>query len=237
MAEPMAYRSLADHGENIALAYGDEINKGVTGLIAQRLARRFNVPGVVVSFAPDVYTGSVRSARGYNIGGLLEQCSDLFIDSGGHEFAGGFSLKKENWDSFLERLKNAACSIEFTEGQEGQIVNIDAELPLDYLNPDILKIVDSFSPYGKDNEPLTFLAKNLFIDDLNFIGKNESKHIKMTLAGGKHKWPALFWDAAPRVLNKEFGKGDRVDAVFTVTRDWYKGIATPQLMICDVRRS
>jgi single-stranded-DNA-specific exonuclease len=81
------------------------------------------------------------------------------------------------------------------------------------------------------------MAKNLFIEDLSFIGKNETRHIKMILAGGKYKWPAVFWDAADRVLNKEVGKGDRVDAVFNVTRDWYKGIATPQMMIVDLKRT
>jgi single-stranded-DNA-specific exonuclease len=237
MAEPMAYRSLAEHHEKLALAYGNEINKGVTGLIAQRIARRFEVPAVAVSFAADVYTGSVRSARGYNIGSLLEQCADLFIDSGGHEFAGGFSLKKENWDAVRERLKTVAYAIELSEEREGQTVYIDAELPPEYLTPDLLNLVDRFAPYGKDNEPLMFMAKNLFIEDINFIGKVESKHLRMTLAGGKHKWPALYWDAAVRVVNKEFGKGDRVDAVFTLSRDWYKGIATPQMMITDLRKS
>jgi len=237
MAEPMAYRSLADHHEKLALAYGAEINKGVTGLIAQRIARRFNVPAVVVSFNADVYTGSIRSARGYNIGSLLEQCGDLFIDSGGHEFAGGFSLYKEHWDALTERLKTVAYAIEFDEAQEGQTISVDAELPLDYLTPDLLNLTDRFAPYGNNNEPLTFLAKNLIIEDLNFIGKQESKHLKLTLAGGKHKWPALYWDAAVRVVNKEFGKGDRVDAVFNISRDWYKGIATPQMMIIDLKKS
>ena len=236
-AEPMAYRSLADHDGKLALVYGSEINKGVTGLIAQRVARRFEVPSVVVCFAADVYTGSVRSARGYNIGSLLEQCADLFIDSGGHEFAGGFSLKKENWDTLQERLKTAAYTIELGEEREGQTVYIDAELPSDYLTPDLLNLVDRFAPYGKENEPLMFMAKNLIIEDLNFIGKVESKHLRMTLAGGKYKWPAVYWDAAVRVVNKEFGKGDRVDAVFTLSRDWYKGIATPQMMITDLRKS
>jgi single-stranded-DNA-specific exonuclease len=237
MAEPMAYRSLSDHDEKLALVYGKEINKGVTGLIAQRVARRFNVPAVAVSFAADVYTGSVRSARGYNIGALLEQCGDLFVDSGGHEFAGGFSLKKEHWDAFTERLKTVAYSAEFDGTPEGQSISIDAELPLDYLSPDILKLVDRFVPYGKDNESLTFLAKNLTVEDINFIGKNESKHLKMTLTGGKYKWPALYWDAAARVLNKEFGKDDKVDAVFNISRDWYKGIATPQMLIVDLKKS
>ncbi|MDR1858779.1 MAG: single-stranded-DNA-specific exonuclease RecJ [Treponema sp.] len=236
-AEPMAYRSLADHDEKIALAYGEDINKGVTGLIAQRIARRFNVPSIAVSFAPDVYTGSIRSARGYNIGSLLERFGDLFIDSGGHAFAGGFSLKKENWEAFTERLKTLAYSLEFDEAQDGQSISIDAELPLEYLNPDILKLVDRFAPYGKENEPLNFMAKKLVVEDINFIGKNESKHLRMTLAGGKHKWPALYWDAAVRVVNKEFGKGDLVDVVFTISRDWYKGIATPQMMISDLRKS
>jgi single-stranded-DNA-specific exonuclease len=198
--------------------------------------RHFNVPSIAVSFAPDVYTGSIRSIRTYNITGLLERCSDLFIDSGGHAFAGGFSLKKENWDKFLDRLKTVACVIEF-DREEDKSVFIDAELPHEYLTPDILNIVDRFAPYGEENQLLTFLAKNLIVEEINFIGKGESKHLKMTLSGGKHKWPALYWDAADRVLNKEFGTGDRVDVACNITRDWYKGIATCQMMITDLRKS
>lgn len=237
MAEPMAYRSLAGHDNKLALVYGKDINRGVTGLIAQRITRRFNVPALAVSFNAGIYTGSIRSARGYNIGVLLEQCSDLFIDSGGHEFAGGFSLKKENWDAFTQRLKTTAYAIEFSEADEGENVYIDAELPHDYLNPEILRLVDRFAPYGKDNEFLIFMAKNLLIEDLNFIGKPESKHLKMTLSCGKYKWPALYWDAAVRVMNREFGKGDRIEAVFNITRDWYRGIATPQMIIIDLKKS
>jgi len=234
--EPMAFKSFSEFSENIIFVYGEEINRGVTGLIAQRAVRRFNVPAIAVSFSPDVYTGSIRSARGYNIGSLLEQCNDLFIDSGGHEFAGGFSLKPGNWENFNERLKNAALSMELDEAREEGIL-IDAELPLEYLTPDILKLTDRFAPYGNENEPLVFLAKKLYVEELNFIGKNESKHLRMTLATGKHKWPCLYWDAASRVINKEFDKGDYVDVVFTITRDWYKGIATPQIMVSDLQKT
>jgi single-stranded-DNA-specific exonuclease len=234
--EPMAHKSLSELSEKITLVYGEEINKGVTGLIAQRAVRRFNVPAVAVSFSDGAYTGSIRSARGFNIGSLLEQCNDLFIDSGGHEFAGGFSLIPENWELFRERLKNVSLSMELAEDREEGVL-IDAELPLEYLTPDILNLVDRFAPYGKDNEPLVFLAKRLLVEDLSLIGKSESKHLKMTLATGKHKWPALYWDAAERVINKEFDKGDYVDAVFTITRDWYKGIATPQMMISDLKKA
>ncbi|MCL2043604.1 MAG: single-stranded-DNA-specific exonuclease RecJ [Treponema sp.] len=236
-AEPIAYQSLSEYDNKLAVVYSEEMHKGVTGLIAQRLARRFNVPSLVICYSGNVYTGSIRSARSYNICSLLEQCNDLFIDSGGHEFAGGFSLTDSGWDTFLKRLKSIAISIEFDDTGDGQEINIDAELPPDYLTPDILNLTDRFQPYGKENELLTFLVKNSVVEDVNFIGKNESKHLKMILAVGKHKWPALYWDAASRVVNKEFGIGDHVDIVFTVKREWYKGIATPHIMIVDLRKT
>jgi single-stranded-DNA-specific exonuclease len=237
IVEPMAYKSLTEYDEKLAVVYSEKINKGVTGLMAQRTVRQLNVPAIAISFGDEICSGSLRSARGYNVCALLEQCSDLFIDSGGHVFAGGFSLEKNNWDAFLERLKSIAYSIEFDEAADGQGIWIDAELPHDYLTPDILKLTDRFKPYGKDNEPLTFLAKGLLVEEINFIGKNESRHIKMLLATGKYKWPALYWDAAVRVVNREFGTGDLVDVVFSVARDWYKGIATVNMIVNDLRKS
>jgi single-stranded-DNA-specific exonuclease len=237
VAEPMAYRSLSGYGEKLALVYGEEINKGVTGLMAQRIARRFNVPAMAISFCDTICTGSLRSARGYNVHALLEQCGDLFIDSGGHRFAAGFTMEKANWESFLDRLKTVAYSIEFTESETEETISIDAELPPDYLSPDIFKLVDRFEPYGNENDPLTFMAKKLTVREINFIGKSETKHLKMTVDSGKHKWPALYWQAADRVLNKEFGIDDRVDLVFNLSRDYYKGNETPQMMITDLRKS
>jgi single-stranded-DNA-specific exonuclease len=59
----------------------------------------------------------------------------------------------------------------------------------------------------------------------------------MTLDAGKYKWPALYWQAADRFLNKEFKLEDKVDIVFNFARDWYKEMETPQIMITDLRKS
>jgi len=236
--ESMAYKNLAQFDEKLALVFSEKINKGVTGLMAQRASRNMNVPAIAVSIGDEICTGSVRTARGYNICSLLEQCNDLFIDSGGHKAAGGFSMVMGNWDSFLERLKDVSQSIEFTEDEsDEESIQIDAELPHEYLSPEILKLVDRFEPYGKDNDPLIFMAKKLAIKEINFIGKPESKHLKMTLDAGKYKWPALYWQSAERVINKEFGVNDKVDIVFNLTRDYYRGNETPQMMIMDLKVS
>jgi single-stranded-DNA-specific exonuclease len=237
IVESMAYKSFEQYKENLILVYNEKINKGVTGLVAQRAVRNFNVPSIAISLGDEICTGSIRTARGYNICSLLEQFNDLVIDSGGHQAAGGFSMTMENWESFLERIKIISESIEFDEEMDTQIIEIDAELPHDYLSPDLLKLVDLFEPYGKENEQLNFLTRKLTIKEIVFMGKPEQIHTKITLDAGKHKWSAIYWQSAERVLNKEFGVNDKVDIVFNLTRDYYRGNETPQIMILDLKKS
>jgi single-stranded-DNA-specific exonuclease RecJ len=237
LVDPMAYKNFSAYGENLTLVYSDKINKGVTGLMAQRAAKQFNVPAIAISMGEQIHTGSIRSARGYNVCSLLEQCSDLFIDSGGHRAAGGFSMVIKNWELFLERLKSVSSTIDFEEKEGEEIIQIDAELPHDYLSPDVLKLVDRFDPYGKGNEQLVFMSNKLTVKEINFIGKPEQKHIKMTLDAGKHKWPALYWESADRVLNKEFGINEKIDIVFNLNRNYYRGNETPQMIILDLKKS
>ena len=235
--ESMAYKSFDEYEQKFALVYSEKINKGITGLIAQRVCRCFNVPAMAVSIGEETCTGSIRSARGYNICVLFDQCSDLFIDSGGHKAAGGFSMVMKNWDAFMRRLKNAVSAIEFDEAQDEEIIQIDAELPHEYLSPDILKVIDRFEPYGSNNDQIVFMTKKIPVKDINFIGKPEAKHVKMTLDAGKYKWPALYWQSADRVLNKEFAVNDKVDIVFNISRDYFKGNETPQIMVLDLKKS
>jgi single-stranded-DNA-specific exonuclease len=236
IAQPIAERNLEAYSGNLAFAWGDDIPRGATGIIANRLCSHFKLPSIVVSFNDGIATGSMRSARGYDLQGILEQCADLFIDWGGHGFAAGFSLERDKWDAFLERLQTAAKVIEFPPAKvDADTIYIDAELPLSYLNPDIFKIVDMFQPYGKDNRELMFLSRGLKVIDLNFMGKLDARHVKLTLDAGRYKWAAVYWNAAERV-NTDFTLNDYVDAVFKVERNWFKGNSIPQLCVYDLQK-
>jgi single-stranded-DNA-specific exonuclease len=96
--------------------------------------------------------------------------------------------------------------------------------------------VDLFEPYGEENEPLVFLARSLRITDISFMGKTEVKHVKLTLDTGKHKWPAVYWQAADKV-KRDFDINDTVDLVFNLSRNWFNGVETPQLIVSDLKRS
>ena len=236
VVEPLAEESLAEFGGALVMAAGENIARGVTGIMATRLISRFKVPAVVVSLGEENAAGSLRSVRGYGLRPLLEQCADLFIDWGGHNFAAGFSIQRSNWEKFRERLKIVARTIELEAEGDEETLTIDAELPLSYLSPDIFTLIDRFEPYGEGNTPLTFLTRGLKIDDIFLMGKPEAKHVKLTLDAGKYKWPGVYWQAAEKV-KKEFDTGDRVDLVFKITRNWFNNTETPQLIILDLKRS
>jgi single-stranded-DNA-specific exonuclease len=68
------------------------------------------------------------------------------------------------------------------------------------------------------------------------MGKTEAKHVKLLLDTGKHKWPAVYWQAADKV-KKDFDLEDSVDLVFNMSRNWFNGTETPQLIVTDLKRA
>ena len=236
LAEPQAKKNLSEYSNKFAVAFGDNIPRGVTGVMANRLSASLKVPAIVASIGEGVITASLRSLRGFDLSNLLEPVKELFNDWGGHSYAAGFSITPANWEPFLEYLKSAASCLELTDEEDAGVLTIDAELPLSYLDPKIFDLIDRFEPYGKENDALLFVARNMHISDLNLMGKNGAVHVKLTMDTGKHKWPAVYWQAAEKV-KKEFDLGDNVDMVFRISRNWFKGIETPQLIVSDIKRS
>ena len=235
LVDNAAHQSLTKYSNNLVIAADSQIHRGVTGILANKLAQCYNVPAIVIAEPEDnTLVGSIRSVRGYDVTELLEQCSDLFVAHGGHNFAAGFTLYKNNFAEFERRLITAAQIMEFPQGEEKTLC-IDAELPQSYLTPDLLKLIDTFEPYGECNPQLVFLAKKLKIFAADLIGKDAS-HLKLTLSSGSTKWPALLWSGAER-LKRDFDTGSYVDIVFNINRNTFNGVETPQMILLDIKQS
>lgn len=210
---------------------GPEIYRGITGILAARLAKYFNAPSIVVAVLDGKAVGSARSVNGIHIKRMLDRISELFIDYGGHDFAAGFSLELERYDTFLERV--AAISQDLEEGDEGGNIEIDAELPDRYMTPKLKNLLDLFEPYGEGNPPLTFLVRGARIADITLIGKKEQSHVRLLVDTGSSKWPAVFWNAANRV-GRDFSKNDKVDIAFRLGINNYQNQENLQLTVLDI---
>ncbi|MFW5710345.1 MAG: single-stranded-DNA-specific exonuclease RecJ [Spirochaetota bacterium] len=231
---PKAQRSFDELNGQMVLVKDNSIHRGITGILAARLVQFFGVPATVVADLQSHLVGSMRSIKGFHLKGFLYNFEDIFIDYGGHDYAAGFSLEHERFEEFRQRFSTAVAELK-PQVQEEDVLEIDAELPADYLNPDLHKLVEQFEPYGEDNPPIIFLTRRLKISNIDLVGKGEQQHAKLLLDSGGYKWPAIFWRAGERV-NRDFSLGDTVDVVFRLGRNYFQNTETSQLTILDIKR-
>jgi len=236
VAEKFVLENLDRFSGKLAIVYGEEINRGVTGVIANRLIEKYNIPAMVVHLNENLAIGSIRSPGNYNIRQLIEPLDDIILNYGGHEEALGFSMERSLWEQYLERLEIEIESIQFYEIKKDELVEIDAELPLEYLIPDIFTLIDRFEPYGEGNAPLLFASSGLTNRDYNYLGKREPKHLKFILDTEKCMWTAIFWGGREKV-NDDIAIGDKVDLLYTFSRNYYKGVEHLQIIIRDICKS
>ncbi len=233
---PVARVSYETLNNRMALVFDPSIPRGITGILASRLMNLLGVPAVVVTAQDGRCIGSLRANRGFETRRFLDAFSDLFTDYGGHDQAAGFNFPEDRWAAFEERLKSILP--DFPLSKEGQdVIEIDADLPQDFLKPDLLEVVDRLEPYGEGCRPLVFSSHSLKIVSLDLVGKTGAKHVRLTLDGGAYKWPAIYWNALERLERGDFALGDHVDIAFQISRNYFQGQEKIQLTVLDLARA
>lgn len=231
---PKAYKSFEEHDSRIVIVYDPQVNRGITGIMASRLMNTFKVPAIVVAKLDTHLVGSMRSSKNMNVKKFLAKFDDILLDHGGHQCAGGFSLKQDLLDEFLIRADEA--SGELDAYVEDELIYIDAEIPPQYMTPELISTVELLEPYGEEYPVLQFMLRGAKIEEVAPMGQGVQTHARLLVSYGQHKWPAVFWRAGERI-GRDFDRGQTVDLVFRFGRNYYKNTETLQLTILDIAQS
>lgn len=209
-----------------------QYNEGVIGLVAGRLVEEFYLPSIVISKGKIYSKASVRSVKGFNIIEFLRQASDLLVDVGGHPMAAGFTVETQKLDQLEQKLYKLSAKLINKDHLE-RVLNIDLELPADFINFKIYDLAQTLKPFGMANPEPTFLTKNLIIESLRVIGK-DGKHLKLNL---KSK-DSNFWIEAIAFGMGELNSlevGDEIDAIYTIDLNEWNGNKRLQLKVRDIK--
>ena len=138
-------------GRHSIVLFSEDWHRGVVGIVASRLVESYYRPTIVLTRSTDdLYVGSARSIKEFDIHAALEECSDLLEHFGGHKSAAGVSLRPENFDIFVQRFEEIVSRTMPPEATVPEI-EIDAELRFSDITPKFLRILKQFSPFGPDN--------------------------------------------------------------------------------------
>ncbi len=231
---PKADKSFSASGERMIVVQDKQMNRGITGIIASRLLNSFQVPSIVIAHLEDKLIGSMRSGKQVHVKDFLSQFDDLLTDYGGHQCAGGFSLHPDLLDAFIQRVRERGMDVEPSAAQ--RVFEIDAEVPHAMMDPGLISMVERMEPYGEEHPPLVFMIRQVVIEELTQMGTTDPQHLRMLIAAGSHKWPAVFWKSADR-MGEDFSLGDKVDILFRLGRNYYRNTETLQLTILDIHRN
>lgn len=142
--------------ENVAYAVG-AWDEGVIGIVAARLAERFNKSAFCFNLKDGALKGSGRAVGGVNLIATIQQSAGFLNHFGGHSGAVGLSLKYDDLEKFMDSLKD---SLIFCE----KIAESSAiEANLNEINMEIVEILERFEPYGNANKMIEFCSNVLVV--------------------------------------------------------------------------
>jgi single-stranded-DNA-specific exonuclease len=215
--------------------YNPTWKKGVIGIVASRLIETYYRPTVILTESNGFATGSARSVQGYDLYQAIEACSDLLESFGGHMFAAGLTLKKENITPFMERFEQYVSST-IADDQLVPRVFIDTELSFSEINEEFFRTMSQFQPFGPENMSPVFVSRNVFDTGSGRMVGSSGEHLKLDLcqeSTGQKSFPAIAFSQANHF---EYIKGGKpFDICYSLEMNEFRGSRNLQLNIRDIK--
>jgi single-stranded-DNA-specific exonuclease len=231
---------LKDRPVRSVIALGDpEWRPALLGLVANSIADEYERPVFLWGREGNMsLKGSVRSGGRTHIVELMQETKGTFVEFGGHEKAGGFTVRDTEVFYLEDRLVEAHMRIGVAE--DGDLsMYADALLTPEEATIEFLKKMERLAPFGVGNPKPVFLFKDVFVKSISRFGKAE-EHLKLKinspLAFGSDIDAVMFFAKGPvaRVAS-ELAVGTGANLLAHLERDTFSKGAPVRLRLLDLR--
>lgn len=153
---------------------------GVLGLVAGKIMDEHQKPVFVWGKDEnDCIKGSCRSDGSVSVVELMRETSKSFIEYGGHELAGGFTVDSDRIHFLEEDLSNSFHKVKRDNAKNNEIA-YDIKSTLDNVNIKNWREIEKMSPFGLANEKPKFLFEGVKVEKIKKFGKNGSgEHLEI----------------------------------------------------------
>jgi len=208
---------------------------GILGLVAGKISDEYQKPVFVWGKDErDLIKGSCRSDGSVSVVELMTATSESFLEFGGHELAGGFTVHNEKIHFLEDALTQSFKKIPprlVKEGVEGG----DMKLSLAEVNMKNWKEIEKMAPFGLENEKPTFLFENVKIEKIKKFGKNGSgEHIEIVFSDGDNKAKAISFFSGHDSFKVPLEEGKKANLLATFDLSRFRGREELRLRVEDI---
>ena len=234
MTEQAVNQAEQSENKSSIVVYSSNWNKGVIGIVASRLVDKFYKPTAVFTHSSNgMLSASLRSIKEIDLNIVLESCSHILEQYGGHKYAAGLVIKNENLQLFKEAFESAVENSQKEKVIE-QELNIESIINFDQITPKFFRILKQFEPFGTGNRAPIFLTENISLKGKPFELGKDKEHIKLNLTQDKKTvFSSIgFWFTSKFSLleNKS-----NFSAAYTIEENNWKDRTTIQLNLKDLK--
>lgn len=210
------------------------IHKGLTGLIANELANKYQRPTFILNETEEngkkVWSGSARNCENSKVQNLRQECldSNLFTLAQGHASAFGVAFLDENAETVRQYFNEHFSAIDFTP-----YYFVDFEKNANNFDPNIILTISEYKYlWGTEVKEPKIAIKNINVtkDNIVLMSKDKNPTIKITLPNGV---TLLKFKSNEEEFENLFSKSGCVviDVVGTCAINEWNGKITPQIFI------
>lgn len=216
-------------GRHSIVVAGEGWHPGVIGIVASRIVERFYRPTVVIGFDNGHGKGSARSIRGFHLVDGFRRCAEHLEKFGGHEHAGGLSIKAENLERFTEAFEDVARQC---LGADDLLPLLEVDAPLHFTDVGftLARELEVLKPFGIGNpEPLFMTSqaevceRKVFSAGVRYRLRESGRMIGGVIFGVGDDYPGM--------------PGEKVDVAYRLSENEWNGNSTVELKIVDLRPS
>lgn len=221
---------------------------GVLGLVAGKISDQYKKPVFVWGKDEnDCIKGSCRSDGSVSVVELMTETWESFIDFGGHELAGGFTVHNEKIHFLEEALSlSYAKIIPFASSPSplttllkkgrGKGVSFDVKLSLVDINMKNWCEIEKLAPFGLGNPKPVFLFEGVKIEKIKKFGKNGSgEHLEIIFSDSRqNKAKAISFFSGIDSFKNTLFEGLSVNLLATFDLSRFIGREELRLRIVDI---
>jgi single-stranded-DNA-specific exonuclease len=232
-----ALQQIKDNNEEqtfSTVVYAETWHKGVIGIVASRLIETYYKPTLVFTKSGDFLAASARSVKGFDVYNALEQCSEFIEQFGGHKYAAGLTLKKENFQSFKQKFEEVVKNT-LPSALRTPEISIDAEISLSEVTPKFYRIMKQLEPFGPQNLKPVFLSGGLRDNGFGKKVGEDKTHLKLTIFEGANQknYNAIGFGLGEKHYLTQ--NGNSFKAVFNIDENHWNGNTSLQLLLKDIQ--
>jgi len=223
---------MIDVKKKSTVVHSEDWHKGVVGIVASRLIENYYKPTIVLAEKDGMLTGSARSVHDFDLYAAIAKCAHLCEKFGGHKYAAGLSVKKENLAQFIEEFEKAVSET-ITEDQLTPKINIDKVIDIDAVDDKLYRIIKQFAPFGPQNLSPIFVSRGVVDNGYGKQVGTDKTHLRINVKRIKHAISGIGFGMGN--LFEKIKDNQSFDVCYSIDENEWNGRKSLQMRLRDIK--